>query len=330
MLIMGSTFFLYLLISSSNLFITYITLEGIAMQSYTLAIYTFSELAITSGLVYFLIGGLASGILLYGITLMYGTTNTLDYTGIKLHMSNNIDIISKIDNTLILTRVGIILIFFGMLFKLGAYPLQMWVPSIYSNSPNPVTLYFATTVKLAISLTFIRLIYTVFEISVEYIKILLIISSIGSLIIGAMGAIKELRIKNFIAYTSINQVGFILLGLCCQNGIGVYYSVYYLIIYVLITVGFLTLVFNIRQTTTNKSAVFFKDLRFLCKNSAFAASMLTIQVLSFAGLPPFVGFYAKLYIYYALATSNMLILLLSTLFINILSLYYYTRILKSM
>jgi len=328
-LISGSTFFGYLLSSSTNLFLTYITLESLSMQSYTMAIYTFSDVVIDVVLKYFLLGGLASGILLYGISLIYGTMNTLNYFTIKntILEGNTIALNGDIST---IAKLGTVLILFGLLFKLGAYPMHLWVPSVYSNSPNPITTYFATTIKIIITTLLMRITFTVFDTNLEYLKMFLLISAIGSIIAGAIGAFKELKIKNFIAYTAVNQVGFTMLGLACQTSEGLYYAIYYLFIYITLTLGFLMLIFNINQTTTQKNARFFKDLRHICKNSIYTGIILSMIVLSFAGLPPFAGFFGKLYIYYAIAKSGMLLLLFISIFANIVSLYYYVRVIKSM
>ena len=176
----------------------------------------------------------------------------------------------------------------------------------------------------------IRIFYNVFDSFLTFLKIFFLISALGSMFIGALGAFKELKIKNFISYTSINQAGFILLGLCCQTELGIFYSIYYLFIYIIITIGFLGLILNMRQYLTGQSPRYFKDLKHLCKDKPITALIISAFVLSFAGLPPFAGFFGKLYIYLAIAKAKLLTLLLLTLFLNIISLYYYVRIIKSL
>jgi len=325
-LFLGSIFFSFFLVSSTNLFFTYLSLEGISMQSYTLAIFSFTEVSIDIVLKYFLLGSLASGILLYGISLIYGVFNTLDYISIKnilLSYTSN-------ESLPIVSKLGILLLFLGLLFKVGAYPMHVWVPGVYRNSPTPITIFFATIIKFIMTLLVLRLFYVVFDSSLDFLKIFFLISAVGSMVVGALGAFKELKVKNFISYTAINQAGFIMLGLCCQTTLGIYYALYYLFIYILLTIGFLSLILNLFQSLTRKPIRFFKDLKYFCKNNTSASLVLSAFILSFAGLPPFAGFFGKLYMYFAIAQAKMFILLLITLLLNIISLYYYIRIIKSL
>jgi NADH-quinone oxidoreductase subunit N len=327
-LLIGILFFSFFLISSTNLFFTYLTLEGIANQSYTLAAFSFTEISITVALKYFLLGTIISGILLYGISFLYGVCNTLHYS----QLANFFNIRTIYDSNLIevslISKMSVILLLFGLLFKLGAYPLHVWVPSVYKNSPNPVTILFATLIKFIISILILYVFYIVFSVFLKFLEPIFLLSALGSMVIGAFGASKEFEIKNFIGYTSINQAGFILLGLCCHSDVGLLYSLYYLFIYIILTSGFLGIILNLQQSGTNDTPCYFKDLKHLCKTDPILALILSTFLLSFAGLPPFAGFFAKLYIYFAIAKSKMLILLLVVLFINLISLYYYVRIIK--
>ena len=151
-LFLGSTFFSFILMSSSNFFLTYMALEGISAQSYTLAVFTFTEISIDIVLKYFLLGSLASGILLYGISLIFGTCNTLNYYDLRNIFFNHSFFDITGSSIPLLTKVGMIFIFFGLLFKVGAYPMHVWVPGVYRNSPNPITIFFATIIKCLISL----------------------------------------------------------------------------------------------------------------------------------------------------------------------------------
>lgn len=328
-LFLGSIFFSFFLSSSINLFFTYLSLEGISMQSYTLAVFSFTEISIDIVLKYFLLGSLASGILLYGISLLYGVFNSMHYPAIKLgimHYAFN----SEPETTPMVLKLSLVLIFFGLLFKVGAYPMHIWVPSVYRNSPTPITIFFATIIKLIMTLLVLRLFYETFDHSLEFLKYFFLISALGSMIIGALGALKELKIKNFISYTAINQSGFIMLGLCCQTETGMFYALYYLFIYIFLTIGFLSLILSLFQYRSGRHIRFFKDLKYFCKSNTVVSLILSSFLLSFAGLPPFAGFFAKLYVYFAIAKAKMLTLLLIALFLNIISLYYYVKIIKSL
>ena len=328
-LFLGSIFFSFFLSSSINLFFTYLTLEGVSMQSYVLAIFSFTEISIDIVLKYFLLGSLASGILLYGISLLYGVFNSMYYPTIRLGIMNYASNIES-EAIPIILKLSLVLIFFGLLFKVGAYPMHIWVPGVYRNSPTPITIFFATIIKLIMTLLILRLFYETFDHSLEFLKYFFLVSALGSMVIGALGALKELKIKNFISYTAINQSGFIMLGLCCQTETGIFYALYYLFIYIILTIGFLSLILSLFQYQTGKHIRFFKDLKYFCKSNTAVSLILSSFLLSFAGLPPFSGFFAKLYLYFAIAKAKMLTLLLISLFLNIISLYYYVRIIKSL
>jgi NADH-quinone oxidoreductase subunit N len=327
-LLIGILFFSFFLISSTNLFFTFLALEGIANQSYTLAAFSFTKISITIALKYFLLGTIISGILLYGISFLYGSCNTLHYSQLATYFNLKTILQNNLNDISIISKMAVILVLFGLLFKLGSYPLHVWVPGIYKNSPNPVTILFATLIKFIISILILYIFYIVFTVFLKFLEPIFLFSALGSMIIGALGASKVFDIKSFIGYASINQAGFILLGLCCHSDEGLLYSLYYLFIYIILTSGFLCTILNLQQVGTKDTPCYFKDLKHLCKDNTILSLILSVFLLSFAGLPPFAGFFAKLYVYFAIAKSKMLILLLIVLFINLISLYYYVRVIK--
>lgn len=329
-LLLGSLFFIFFLISSVNLFLSYVCLEGLTLQSYVLAIFNFSKISIEVVLKYFLLGSLASAIMLFGISLLYGIFGTLNFIALKDHFIHLflIDNINISQSTIFTSKICILLIFFGLFFKLGVFPLHIWVPSVYFNSPNPVLVFFAVIIKFIFSIFILRLAFLLFSNFLHFFTFFFILVSIGSIIIGALGAFKELKIKKFIAYTSINQAGFILLGLCCNSGFGFLYSIYYLFIYIILVLGFLNFLFNTQEYYNQRSVIYFSDLKKYYKNNSIICLLFSTYILSFAGLPPFAGFFGKLYLYLALAKSKLFLLLFFVLWINIISLYYYIKILK--
>lgn len=330
LLLLGSIFFIFNLVSTTNLFIVYICLEGIALQSYVLAIFNFTNISIELVLKYFLLGSLSSGILLFGITLLYGVFGTLNFMELHQNFSyiffdNNI---ISFENEIFLTKISFIFIYFGLFFKLGVFPLHIWVPGIYANSPNPVTAFFAVIIKFTFLIFILRLSFVLFGPFLYFFKFFFIFVSVGSMIVGALGAFKELKIKYFISYTSINQAGFILLGLCCNSVDGFLYSTYYLFIYIILLLGFLNFLLNLQQFYNQRSIVYFSDLKNFYKNNLLISFFFSFYILSFAGLPPFSGFFGKLHLYAALINSKLFFLLILSLGINLVSLYYYVKILK--
>ena len=210
-LLLGSLFFSFILISSTNLMLSYISIEGLSLQIYALSILNFSTVSIEIVLKYFLLGSIASGIILYGISLLYGIYSSLNFFILKNYFLK-IYLLDFFFNSNI-CKISILFIFFGLLFKLGLFPLHFWVPSIYSNSPNIVIFFFSTVIKLVLFIFLLNLFFITFFHFLYSLKLFFIISCIGSMLIGALGAFKELKIKNFISYTSINQIGFLLIGL---------------------------------------------------------------------------------------------------------------------
>ena len=325
-LLLSSLFFSYILLSSINLMLAYIAIEGLSLQVYALAILNFTTISIEIILKYFLLGSLASAILLYGISLLYGLYGSLNFFILK-NSFFKIYLLDFFFNSN-LCKISIFLIFFGLLFKLGLYPLHFWVPSVYSNSPNIVIFFLNTIIKLVLFIFTFNLFIVIFFYFLYSLKLYFIISCIGSMLIGAVGACKELKIKNFISYTSINQIGFLMIGLICYSELSIYYCLYYLFIYLILTIGFLNIIFNIQQAFTHQPVIYFNDLKFFYKKNIIFSFIFSTYILSFAGLPPFCGFFGKLNIYFSIMNSKMFLLLFIIMFLNLISLYYYIKILK--
>ena len=148
------------------------------------------------------------------------------------------------------------------------------------------------------------------------------------MLIGALGGFRELKIKNFISYTSINQIGFLMIGLVCYSECSIFNCLYYLFIYIILLIGFLNFVFNIQQLFTQQLLIYFNDLNFFYKNNLLISLIFSSYIVSFAGIPPFSGFFGKLVIYNSIINSNMFLLLIIIMFLNLISLYYYIKILK--
>jgi NADH:ubiquinone oxidoreductase subunit 2 (subunit N) len=188
---------------------------------------------------------------------------------------------------------------------------------------------FLTTVTKTVIFFFLTFLYyyIFFKFSYSF-KAIFIISCLGSMIIGALGAFKEMKIKNFISYASINQVGFILIGLSCYTELSISYSIFYFFIYIILTLGFFNFLINIQENFTQKNLNYFSDIKLFYKKNILLTFLFSFYILSFAGLPPFSGFFGKLNLYYALLKSENFLMLLLILFINLISLYYYIKIVK--
>ena len=330
-LVTGSLIFMFLMISSINLFGIYIALEGISLQLYALTALSFTEISVEIALKYFLLGSLISGIILYGITLIYGNIFSLNIFVIKNFILNNNLLENNLHINITLScKLGFILLLLGFFFKLGIYPFHIWVVGVYSNTPTPITYFFTTAVKFVFFFLFLNLYFAFDFFSIlKSLKILLVFCIISSIIFGATGAYKENRIKSFIGYTSINQIGFLLLGFCSLNQTGILASIIYIFIYLTILTGFFSFILINYQRYTNRPLIFFSDIKYFNKDNPLLYLIFSSFILSFSGLPPFAGFFSKYYIYVSLIKSNHFLLLVLALFLNLISLHYYIRIIKN-
>ena len=314
-LMLLASFFIMLLLSSFNLFSLFISLEGLSLCLYILAAYNFdSRSSGEAALKYFTLGTLSSGFLLLGIVFIYISVGTLDYFSIY-NLTNPTQLQP-------LLRTGSCLVFFSFIFKLGAWPCHQWVPDVYQGSPTIVTAFFATGVKAAIFFTVLRLFnFIIIE------KPLLAIICIMSLFTGIAGALKTDKIKKFIAYAAINQMGFLLLGVFVYASNAV---ILYFIFYILTTVMiFMIILKTLPISKTNTSEItFLSDFRLLTFYNKNISLYILIILFSMAGLPPFITSFTKWYILLILANNNYIILLGITIFLTIFSIYYYIRLVK--
>tara|TARA_Y100000590_G_scaffold4480_1_gene6004 strand:+ start:12639 stop:14051 length:1413 start_codon:yes stop_codon:yes gene_type:complete len=316
-IILASTIGMMLMISSYDLIIFYLGLELQSLCLYILASFKRDDLRSTeAGLKYFVLSALASGLLLYGCSLIYG------FTG-----STNFEIISNnLDEANTGAVFGIVFILVGLAFKVSAVPFHMWTPDVYEGSPTSVTSFFALIPKIAALSVFIRFMYVPFINVIDQWQTIIVFISIASMILGAVAAIGQNNIKRLVAYSSIGHMGYALAGLATGTNEGVQSTIIYLTIYLVMNLGFFGCIFMMKREN-----VFFEnisDLSGLSKNHPILAFSFLIMLFSLAGIPPLAGFFAKFYVFMSVIESKMYTLAIIGLLSTVVSAFYYIRIIK--
>ncbi len=306
-----------IMISSYDLILFYLGLELQSLSLYILAAFKRdNEKSTEAGLKYFILSALATGILLYGCSLIYG------FTG-----STNFEVISKNLNQKNIGAVfGIVFIFVGLAFKISAVPFHMWTPDVYEGSPTSVTSFFALIPKIAALAVFIRFTYVAFSNAIDQWQNIVIFLSIASMILGAIAAIGQNNIKRLMAYSSIGHMGYILAGLATGTNQGVQSTIIYLIIYLVMNICAFGCIFMIKRENIYYENI--KDLSGLSQNHPLLALSFLIVLFSLAGIPPLAGFFAKFYIFMAVIEAEMYALAIIGLITSVVSAFYYLRIIK--
>ena len=316
-LLLSSILGMMIMISSNDLIVFYMGLELQSLALYVLAAFNRNNpLSSESGLKYFVLSALSSGLLLYGCSLIYG------FSG-----STNFDIISlSITEVQYGLTLGIVFILVGLAFKISAVPFHMWAPDVYQGSPTSVTIFFAILPKIAALTVFIRFLYVPFVNMIDQWQIIIIFLSIASMIFGSVAAIGQKNLKRLMAYSSISHMGFALAGLSVGTNQGIQSSVAYISIYLLMNLSFFSCMFMMRKENLYYEKL--EDLSGLSKNHPILSLSLLIVLFSLAGIPPLAGFFAKFYIFLAVIENEMYFLAIIGLLSTVVAAFYYLRIIK--
>ncbi len=324
---------MFVMISGNNFLVIYLGLELLTLSSYALvALRRDNATATEAAMKYFVLGALASGFLLYGLSMMYGATGSLDVnTVLKVINSGHIK-----HQVLVF---GLVFVVAGLAFKLGVVPFHMWIPDVYQGAPTAVTLMIGGAPKLAAFAIFIRLLVEgMLPLAVDWQQMLMVLS-IGSLLIGNVAAIAQTNLKRMLAYSTISQMGFVLLGLLSGvvNGNVLYAanayssSMFYVVTYVLTTMASFGVIMLLSREGFESEEI--ADFAGLNERSPLYAAVMAICLFSLAGIPPMVGFYAKLSVLQALIASGQAFSLGLAIFAVMMSLvgaFYYLRVVKVM
>jgi len=316
-IILASTLGMILMISSYDLIIFYLGLELQSLCLYILASFKRDdERSTEAGLKYFVLSALASGLLLYGCSLIYG------FTG-----STNFEIISaNLDEANTGAVFGIVFIIVGLAFKVSAVPFHMWTPDVYEGSPTSVTSFFALVPKIAAISVFIRFMYVPFVNVISQWQTIIIFLSIASMILGAVAAIGQSNIKRLMAYSSIGHMGYALAGIAAGTNAGIQSTIIYLTIYLVMNLGAFGCIFMMKRENIFYENI--NDLSGLSKNHPMLALSFLIILFSLAGIPPLAGFFAKFYVFMAVIEVKMYALAIIGLLTTVISAFYYLRIIK--
>jgi NADH-quinone oxidoreductase subunit N len=269
-----------------------------------------------SGLKYFVLSALSSGLLLYGCSLLYGFTGSTNFEEINLKM--------EIKNTGAIFAMVFVLV--GLAFKVSAVPFHMWTPDVYEGSPSSVTSFFAVVPKVAGLAILIRFVQIPFEQLMDQWKNILIFMALASMILGAVAAIGQTNIKRLVAYSSIGHIGFALAGISTGTVTGYSSSIAYISIYVVMNLGLFGCIFLMKKE--GKYCEDIKEIAGISKQSPILAVSFLIIMFSLAGIPPLAGFFAKFYIFMSVIESGMYTLAIVGLLSTVISAFYYLRIIK--
>jgi NADH-quinone oxidoreductase subunit N len=322
-LVMLATTGMMVMISANDLITLYVGLELQNLALYVTASFNRdSSRSSEAGLKYFVLGGLSSGILLYGLSLVYGFAGTTAFADLAQLFVGN----APISHNGVI--VGLAFVIAGLAFKISAVPFHMWTPDVYEGAPTPVTAFFAVAPKLAAFALFVRVMIDPFGPLIAEWRQIVVFISVASMILGAVAAIAQRNIKRLMAYSSIGHVGYALIGLAAGTAAGIRGVLVYLAIYLVMTVGTWAVILCMRRQGRALEEI--ADLSGLSRTHPSLALALAIFMFSLTGLPPTAGFFAKLYIFLAAIDAKLTGLAVIGVVTSVVGAFYYFRIVKVM
>ncbi len=310
-----------MMVSAGDMLTLYVGLELQSLASYVLASFMRRDgRSAEAGLKYFVLGALASGILLYGISLVYGFSGTTLFSGIA-------DAYAGTHSMGLL--FGLVFVFAGIAFKIAAVPFHMWTPDVYEGAPTPVTVFFASASKVSALALALRVAIEAMGPATDEWRQIVIFAALASIILGAVGAIGQTNIKRLLAYSSINNVGYALVGLAAGTQEGVSSVLMYLTIYIAMTLGSFLVVLQMRGED-GEAIETVASLSGMSRTRPALAAALAIFMFSLAGIPPLFGFYAKFAVFNAAIGAGLFPLAVIGYVASVIGAYYYLRVVKTM
>ena len=321
-LLLFSTLGMMLMISSKNLMMMYLAIELQSLSLYVVASIKRNSIeSAESGVKYFILGALSSGILLYGFSLVYGFTGQTSFAGIHLSLSQ----LEKLPTGLVF---GLVFALVGLGFKVSAVPFHMWTPDVYEGAPTSITAFFAIVPKLAaIALIFRFCLEPFNNFYFEWTQVIFFLS-IASMFLGAIAAIAQKSLKRLLAYSSIGHVGYVLIALVAASDQGIKSASIYMFIYLIMNISVFAIILSLKKSEKYVDKI--NELSGLSKSNPVISLSLAIIMLSMAGIPPFIGFFGKFYVFIAAIESQQYILALLGALASVISAFYYLRIIKGM
>lgn len=324
-LVLLSVLGMMVMISGYSLLTLYLGLEILSLSLYALiAIARERADAIEAALKYFVLGAIASGLLLYGMSMIYGISGSLNISDIA-SFASSANLASR--ETLII-NFGLVFLVIGIAFKLGAVPFHMWVPDVYQGAPTSVTLLISTVPKIAAVAMLVRILVDGLGSMHAYWSDLFMVLSILSIALGSVVALMQTNIKRLLAYSTISHVGFIMLGFATGTLTGYGAATFYMLVYVLMSLAAFGVIILLNKQGFEVDQI--SDFKGLSKHSPWFALMMLIIMLSMAGVPPLVGFYSKFFILQQVISAGFITIAVIAVIFAVISAYYYLQIIKSM
>ena len=322
-LILLSGIGMMLMVSANNLLSLYVSLELQSLCLYVLAAIKRDDLKSSeAGIKYFILGALSSGLLLFGSSLIYGYTGSLDFDLIGGTIRQNAGMMAPG------VVVGMVFLMAGLCFKISAVPFHMWTPDVYQGAPTSVTALFAIVTKIAAMGLLIRLLTVPFAAAFPQWSQILIFVSLASVILGSLAGLVQTNIKRLLAYSSIGNMGFALIGLLPGTPEGIASVVIYVTLYMIMTAGTFGIVMNMRRN--GQSVENITDLTGLSKSSPATAYALASLMFSMSGIPPLAGFFSKLFVFQAAVAAGYMTVAVIGVVASVIGAYYYLRVIKVM
>ena len=321
MLVILSTVGMLLMVSANDMLTLFMGLELQSVALYVVAAMSRENVRATeAGLKYFVLGALSSGMMLYGISLVYGFTGHTNFTEIATVLAGSERQLGLV--------FGLVFVLAGLAFKISAVPFHMWTPDVYEGAPTPITAFFAAAPKMAAMALLIRTTMGAFEpITTDWRQIIVFVA-IASMVLGSFAAIGQRNFKRLMAYSSIGHMGFALVGLSAGTEAGIRGVAIYMLIYLVMTLGTLAFILGMRRGGRNIEQI--NDVAGLASTNPVVATIMTVMMFSLAGIPPMAGFWAKWYVFLAAINADLYALAVIGMLASVVGAFYYLRIIKIM
>ena len=325
---------LFLLCSANDFITTYLALELQSLSFYVLAAFKKKTLySVESGLKYFILGSFSSGLFLFGSSLIYGALGTINFSEIKdlfIFNNNTLQLSLLFVETSDYVIIGLLFIFVSLFFKLALAPFHLWSPDVYENSPTSSSFFFAVVPKISIFIVILRFSYYVFFNSLAWSQEIIAFVAIASVVVGSLGGLEQKKFKSLLAYSSITHMGYLLITFVSESFEGFQMLFCYLIVYTIsgLCIWSIFMLTQLKKVDVKKQNKDLADFTLLNKSNSMLAVILITALFSIAGLPPMIGFVAKLNIFLIAVEKTMYFLALFSIFFSVISTFFYLRIVK--
>jgi len=311
-----------IMVSSSTFLVLYMGLELQALSLYVMvAYYRDSVQCSEAAMKYFVLGALSSGIFLYGVSLLYGLSSGFDFDGVRAA-----SILYGAKSPVM--ALALVMVVVALAFKIGAVPFHMWIPDIYQGSPTPTTAFIGTAPKIAAFAVFYRVLVEGMEPLVENWQMIFIIMAILSIAVGNVTAIAQMNLKRMLGYSTISHMGFFLLGFLTGNNTGYAAAMFYMLVYTFMALGAFGVILLLARNGFEADEL--KDMKGLSQRHPWYAFLMMLLMISMSGIPPTIGFYAKLNIIQALLNVGLVWLAVVAVVLAVIGAFYYLRVIKLM